>query len=83
MAAYFVYILRCQDSTLYTGITTDLERRVKEHNASLLGAHYTRTRRPVELIYFKKYSSRSHATKEEMRIKKLTRIQKLQLVHSK
>lgn len=74
---YFVYGLRCEDGTVYTGITTDLERRVKEHNTSKLGAKYTRTRRPVKLIYSKKFESRSEALVEEARIKKMSRSEKL------
>ena len=48
---WFVYILKCSDNTLYTGITTDIERRIKEHNSSNKGAKYTKTRRPVKLFY--------------------------------
>ena len=48
---YFVYILECADGTLYAGITTNIERRVKEHNEDARGAKYTRMRRPVELVY--------------------------------
>jgi putative endonuclease len=48
---WYVYILECKDKTFYTGITTDLERRIKEHNNSLLGAKYTKSRRPVKLVY--------------------------------
>ena len=77
---YYLYILQCADDTLYTGITTDLERRVEEHNSSLLGAKYTRGRRPVKLVYSEKYETRSLATREEMRLKKLTKDQKLQLL---
>ena len=74
---YFVYGLRCEDGTVYTGITTDLERRVKEHNTSKLGAKYTRARRPVKLVYSKKFESRSEALIEEARIKKMSRREKL------
>jgi len=73
---YHVYILQCSDDTLYTGITTDLARRVKEHNSSSLGAKYTHSRRPVTLVYSKQFSSRSAAQIEESRIKKLSRSQK-------
>ena len=76
---YYVYILECADRTLYSGITTDLERRVEEHNSSLLGAKYTRGRRPVKLVYSEKFETRSLATREEMRLKKLTRDQKRSL----
>lgn len=74
---YFVYILKCNDETLYTGITTDLERRIREHNDSKLGAKYTKARRPVELVYSKEFADRSGAQIEEARIKKLTRLEKL------
>ncbi len=80
---YFVYILKCSDDTLYTGITVGLERRVREHNSSNLGAKYTKVRRPVELVFSKKFKTRSLATKEEMRIKGLKRGEKLKLVNAK
>jgi len=73
---YFVYILQCSDSSFYTGITTDLARRVKEHNSSKLGAKYTRPRRPCTLVYFKEFADRSSALIEEFRIKSLSRSQK-------
>ena len=79
---YHLYILLCSDSTLYTGITTDLKRRVSEHNSSKLGAKYTSIRRPVLLVYSKKFKNRSLASKEEARIKKLTRGEKLELINS-
>jgi len=77
---YFVYILQCHDSTLYTGVTTDLDRRVKEHNSSVLGAKYTKSRRPCKLVYSKKFDTRSSAQKAEARIKKLPRQEKQKLV---
>lgn len=77
---YFVYILECSDGSLYTGITTDLERRIEEHNSSKLGAKYTKARRPVKLVYSKKFVSRSRASIEEARIKKLSREEKLNLL---
>lgn len=80
MVKYFLYILKCHDQTLYTGITTDLDRRINEHNHSAHGARYTRGRRPVKLIYSKKFASRSLATKEECRIKKLTRSEKIGMI---
>jgi len=76
---YYLYILKCADKTLYTGITTDLKRRITEHNSTRLGAKYTSSRRPVKLVYSKKFKNRSTATKEEARIKKLKRIKKLEL----
>lgn len=77
---YYLYILKCADETLYTGITTELERRVEEHNSSELGARYTRGRRPVELVFSKKFKDRSTAGKEESRIKKLSKKEKLKIV---
>jgi putative endonuclease len=76
---YFLYILQCNDQTLYTGITTDLDRRIKEHNSSKLGAKYTKIRRPVKLVYSQQFINRSEASKEESRIKKLSRQQKIDL----
>ena len=77
---YFVYIIQCADQTLYTGITTDLDRRIKEHNDSKLGAKYTKVRRPVKLVYSASFINRSEASKEEARIKKLSRTQKIDLL---
>ncbi len=80
-AMYYVYMLRCSDNTLYTGVTTQLNRRVAEHNAgSTKGAKYTRARLPVCLVYAKKHPDRSAAQKEEARIKKLSRQQKEMLI---
>jgi len=79
---YFVYILECSDQTLYTGITTNIDRRIKEHNNSKLGAKYTKVRRPVILVYSKEFMNRSEAAKEEFQIKKLSRQQKLDLLLS-
>ncbi len=79
--SYHLYILECSDGTLYTGITTDIKRRTEEHNASaLLGAKYTNSRRPVKLVYSFEFPDRSSATKEENRIKKLSREMKLRLI---
>jgi putative endonuclease len=77
---YYLYILKCSDGALYTGITVDLRRRVKEHNFSERGAKYTRARRPVKLVYSKKFRNRSTASKEEFRIKTLSREEKLKIV---
>lgn len=77
---YYIYIVECIDKTLYTGITTDLERRISEHNKTRFGAKYTVSRRPVKLVYSKKIKNRSVASKEEARIKKLKRIDKLDLI---
>jgi len=77
---YKLYILKCADKTLYTGITTDLKRRIEEHNSSELGAKYTRGRRPVKLVFFKEFKNRSDASKEESKIKQMSRKEKLKLV---
>ena len=79
---WIVYILECNDKTLYTGITTDLERRVEEHNNSDKGAKYTAARRPVRVVYSEQLDSRSSATQREMQIKSLTRDQKQNLIKS-
>jgi len=79
---YYLYILQCADKTLYTGITTDIKRRIAEHNKSQLGAKYTKNRRPVKLVYAKKFKNRSTATKAEARIKKLKKSEKLKMIIS-
>jgi len=74
-------MLECSDGTLYTGITTDLERRLDEHNNSPKGAKYTRARRPVTLVYSEELDNRSLASKREYFIKhKMSRKEKLQLM---
>jgi predicted GIY-YIG superfamily endonuclease len=78
LGTYFVYILRCSDGTLYTGSTSDIARRVEEHNAGA-GARYTRTRTPVALAYLEMRPSRGKALKREYEIKKLRRTEKLLL----
>jgi putative endonuclease len=75
----FVYIVRCADGTLYTGWTTDVERRVTQHNAGR-GARYTRMRRPVVLVYREEVPDRSTAMRREVVIKKLDRERKERLV---
>jgi putative endonuclease len=77
---WYVYILKCADKTFYTGITIDLSRRVNEHNESKLGARYTKSRRPVELVYSRKIKNRPLALKEELRIKRLSRPEKNKLI---
>ena len=76
MKIWYLYVVRCSDDTLYTGITTDLARRLNEHNTSKRGAKYTKARRPINLIYYELYQSRSNAQKAEHKFKKLTRKQK-------
>jgi putative endonuclease len=76
---FYVYIVRCKDDTLYTGYTPDLARRINLHNDGK-GAKYTRTRRPVTLVWYRKYKYFKKAFLEEIRIKKLTREQKEKLI---
>ena len=78
---WFVYVLQCSDGSYYTGVTTDLNRRLKEHNSSNRGAKYTRTRRPVEIIYSLEYEDKSSAQKFEYRFKQLTRKQKEEVIN--
>jgi putative endonuclease len=73
-------MVRCCDSTLYTGITTDLFRRFKEHNTSIKGARYTSKRRPVVLVYYEVSENRSTATKREFQIKRMSKQQKEDLI---
>ena len=75
-------MLECSDGTLYTGISTDLERRLDEHNNSAKGAKYTRARRPVTLAYFEELDNRSKVSKREFAIKKLSRKEKIRLMTS-
>ena len=78
---WFVYIVRCSDNSLYTGIAMDVERRIDEHNNdNKTGAKYTRARRPVKLVYFEEVASRSEAATRESVIKKLTRPEKEALI---
>ena len=77
--SWCVYILRCADGSLYTGITTDLDRRCKQHNAGT-ASRYTRSRLPVELVYQEARDSQSEALKRELEIKALSRQQKQSLI---
>lgn len=81
---HFVYIVRCADDSLYTGYTTDVMRRVLEHNgeSKMPGARYTRPRRPVVLVHQESFTSRSEAQKREAQIKRLTRAEKVGLFNS-
>ncbi len=81
-SAWFVYLLRCQDTTFYCGIAKDLTRRLAEHNSADKGAKYTRGRRPVEMVYTEEVASRAKATQREGQIKKLSRKQKMALVRT-
>lgn len=77
---WFVYLVRCIDNSLYAGITTDINRRLHEHNHSEKGAKYTRAKRPVALAYSEHAFDRSSASKREHQLKKLTKIKKELLV---
>lgn len=76
---YFVYILKCADKSLYTGITTDVKRRFAEHKSGK-GGHYTRSRKAIKIVYMERRKDRSSALKRESQIKKLTRENKLILI---
>jgi putative endonuclease len=81
MPTWYVYILNCADNTFYTGIATDVERRLQEHNEdNKTGAKYTRARRPVKLVYHEQCVSRSEAAKREYEIKQLDRQAKEALI---
>ncbi|NLJ93940.1 MAG: GIY-YIG nuclease family protein [Clostridiaceae bacterium] len=75
----FVYIVKCSDETLYTGWTTDVTRRINEHNSGI-GSKYTRSRYPVELVYLEEHASKTEAMQREYSIKRLTRAEKLELI---
>ena len=76
----YVYLLECSDGTLYCGWTTDLEERMARHNAGQ-GAKYTRSRRPVKLVYYEEYNDKSKALSREWHLKRLPRQEKLALVN--
>lgn len=79
---YYVYMLRCSDNSIYTGITTDIERRFSEHMGSLKGAKYTKSRKPVKIETAFSVASKSDALKIEIQIKKLTKSNKEKLINS-
>ena len=76
---YYTYMVRCSDGTFYTGWTVDPERRVRTHNTGQ-GARYTKTRRPVRLVFLEKHLSRAEAMRRERAIKGMGRVAKLRLV---
>lgn len=76
----YTYIVRCADGTLYTGWTNDLEKRMKAHNEGT-GAKYTRSRRPVELVYSEEHETKEEAMSREYRIKRMSRQQKMELIN--
>lgn len=77
----YTYIVKCNDNTLYTGWTNDLEKRIKTHNAGK-GAKYTKSRLPVTLVYYETFQTKEEAMRREWEIKHLTRSKKLQLLTS-
>ena len=78
--SHFAYILKCNDGTLYVGSTNDLQRRIHQHNHLKSGAHYTKIRRPVELVYFETLDTFKAGRQRENALKKLTRKEKLSLI---
>lgn len=77
---HFAYILECADKTLYAGCTNDLDRRLKQHNGAKGGAHYTKIRRPVTLLYSESFETLADARKREAEIKRMDRNKKLALI---
>ena len=77
----YTYIVECADGTLYTGWTTNVQKRVKAHNEEKSGAKYTKAKRPVKLVYYEGYETKEEAMRREYAIKQLTRKQKLGLIH--
>jgi len=79
---YYIYLLECADKSLYTGITTDLDRRIKEHQSGKegKGANYTNAKGAVKIVYSEEHPDRSSATKREAEIKKMSRQEKLELI---
>lgn len=77
----YTYIVECADGTLYTGWTTNVQKRVKAHNEEKSGAKYTKAKRPVKLVYYEGYETKEEAMRTEYAIKQLTRKQKLELIH--
>lgn len=82
MKYYYTYIARCADETLYTGYCIDLKKREAAHNAGT-GAKYTRARRPVKIFYFERFKTLSKALKREWAIKKMTRVEKEELIRGR
>lgn len=78
----YTYMLQCKDGTLYTGWTNDLQKRLKAHNLGK-GAKYTKSRRPVELVYYECYEEKQEAQRREYAIKQMSRQEKLKLIQEK
>lgn len=82
MTEYFVYILECNDGTLYTGKTININKRIRAHNGEIKGgAKYTRNKRPVKLVYSENYKTNRETALRELELKKLTRMEKLKLIN--
>ncbi len=79
-SAWYVYVALCSDHSLYTGVTTDLARREREHNEGNNGARYTRSRRPIKIVYSERVEDRSSALRREYAVKQLSSIEKQRLV---
>lgn len=77
----YTYIARCSDGTLYTGWTNDLKKRIKDHNEGR-GAKYTRSRRPVELVYFEEFYTKEEAMSREWAIKQMPRRKKEEMIRN-
>ena len=78
--SWFVYLLQCSDDSFYTGVTTDLERRIRQHNGEIVGgANYTRARRPAALVWFEACENRSVAQQREYSVRRLPRLEKQHL----
>ena len=77
---FYVYILSCSDKTLYVGSTNDMEKRLHQHNNAKSGAHYTKIRRPVELVWSQRFRTYARARAKEAELKRLTRAEKFNLV---
>ena len=77
----YTYIVRCADGTLYTGWTNSLQKRIKPHNEGKNGAKYTKTKRPVTLVYYEGFSTKEEAMRREYQIKQFTRHRKLELIN--
>lgn len=79
---FYVYILKCADETLYVGCTNNIDKRLREHNNSKSGAHYTKIRRPVELVYRETHASLGKARRREAELKGWKRAEKLALINN-
>lgn len=80
--SWYVYMIRCENQSLYTGVTTDVDRRFKEHAGDKAGAKYTRANKPVAVVYTRRFRNRSNAQKEEWRMKRLSKTKKEALICS-